>query len=127
MHAPRRLAPGPAPLPARRFLRRRTGFVPPALEHRERRIAGEARIGVGAAAPEEGGAAPIGHRTYPAAGETETDGIVVRHWAEISRLGASGASPHAFLLEGGLYSFGLGVARRIPLSRIAGRSRSEER
>jgi len=56
---PRGRRPSPGARTSPRFLRRRTLLVPATREYRERRIPGEGRIGVGAAAPEEGGAAPI--------------------------------------------------------------------
>src|SRR5205823_13501439 len=76
-----------------RFLRRLALLVPTALQHRQRRVAGEARIRVGAAAPEEGGAAPVGDRANPSAGETKTD---VKHApgpARAASAAAAGASP----------------------------------
>src|SRR2546422_3447108 len=48
-------------------------LVPDAAQHRERRVAREARVALGAAAAEEGRAPSVGDDAGPAAGGAETD------------------------------------------------------
>src|SRR2546430_3570887 len=82
------VGPNPAiarlsPLPPPRVVIRRALLVPDALQHRKRRVAGETRIGVGAAAAEERRPAPIGHGSHPAATATQAHRRSEEHTAEL--------------------------------------------